>query len=552
MGSAIIEAPEVFGEPPSRARAAEKLPKEHRADWLGVLGLAVAIALYMGVCFHLLQREVSATGTFTYPLDDTYITMALAKNLALHGIWGLGRSGFQSASSCPAFLLLLAAAFRIFGPSEWMPLVLSLAFGLGAVLMAHRLLAKEPFLTQWIVLLAIVLFVPLPVMGVLGMEHTLHLVLVLAFLHLFSRRYSTGKNPDWTILLTACAMTSVRYEGLFVVFPACVLLAFRKELRSAIALGAAAAFPVIVCGVIATWHGAYWLPASIALKGVSGKAATHSPIELARHFGTMVSRAPYMGWLLLAMLLLLGVPKVWRDARIRASLVIVSGATVLHLALADVGWVYRYEAYLVGAAITAMALAISRLNLRRPADRWLAAACLPVIVIGGSLLYKRTVEAIATVPLRSLAIYCQQIQMARFLAQFERGKVVAANDIGAISYFADVDCVDLIGIANNDVFRLRRRGAYTTQALAGLTKSDDIQIAVVYDSWFSNHPIVPMGGPPLPSSWIRVQRWATPNGIFLGDGIVSFYATTPSGAANLQAALTQFDQTLPRAIKILN
>lgn len=552
MGSATIESPSVSLAALSQEPTTTNPPKRHSADWLGVVGLVIAVALYMGICFHLLNRELSATGTFTFPLDDTYITMALAKNVALHGVWGLGHFGFQSASSCPGFLLLLAGAFRIFGPSEWMPLVFSLSFGIGVILVASRFLAKMPILTQWIALLAIVLFVPLPVLGVLGMEHTLHLLFVLAFLHLFSKRYASDQNPDWTILLLACAMTSVRYESLFIVFPACALLSIRKELRSGISLGASAAAPVIACGVIAAWHGAYWLPASIALKGVSGKAAAHSPMELARHFGTMVGRAPYMGWLLLAMLLLLAVPDVWRDQRCRANLIVVSSATMFHLTLADVGWVYRYEAYLIGAAIAVTAHAVSRVHLRRPADRWLAAACLPVVAMSGWLLYKRTVEAIATIPLRSLAIYCQQIQMARFLSQFESGKVVAANDIGAISYFADIDCVDLIGIANNDVFQLRRRGAYTTQSLVNLAESKHVQLAVVYDSWFSNHPIVPMGGPPLPSSWIRVQRWGTPNGIFLGDGIVSFYATSAAEAASLRDALAQFDETLPHAIKVLD
>ena len=41
-------------------------------------------------------------GTFMYPLDDTFIHMALAKNLAFYGNWGMNRYAFASASSSPS------------------------------------------------------------------------------------------------------------------------------------------------------------------------------------------------------------------------------------------------------------------------------------------------------------------------------------------------------------------------------------------------------------------------------------------------------------------
>ncbi len=103
---------------------------------ISVLILCVAGTLYLALSIHLLRAGIVATGQLTYPLDDTYITMAMARNLAFHGVWGITRSAFAPSSSCPGFLLILAAVYRLTGPTVWAPLILSLAFGLLAIFAA--------------------------------------------------------------------------------------------------------------------------------------------------------------------------------------------------------------------------------------------------------------------------------------------------------------------------------------------------------------------------------------------------------------------------------
>jgi hypothetical protein len=303
--------------------------------------------------------------------------------------------------------------------------------------------------------------------------------------------------------------------------------------------------------MISFFEGCYWLPHPISLKGLSGKAVSRSPIELLRHWTTVLGRAPYLGALLAILVILLTIPRVRADRQRRALLSVATIAIPLHLALADVGWVYRYEAYLLAVGIAAIACAVSAIDLRAVAQRWAVAGCVMAAAAGAFLLYQRTAEADATIPMRSLAIYCQQVQMARFLERFERGVTVAANDVGAINYFANIDCVDLVGLGDKEIFWLKRRGVYTTDAMAELGARRGVKIAIVYDSWFSRIQLPTTSGPPLPSSWIRVQRWATPNGIFLGDGIVSFYALNPRDADALRGALAQFDTSLPGVDHVL-
>ena len=60
-----------------------------------------------------------------YPIDDSFIHMAVAKNLALHGNWGINASEWVSASSSPLFTVSLSILDKIFSVQVGLPLVLS-------------------------------------------------------------------------------------------------------------------------------------------------------------------------------------------------------------------------------------------------------------------------------------------------------------------------------------------------------------------------------------------------------------------------------------------
>jgi hypothetical protein len=138
--------------------------------------------------------------------------------------------------------------------------------------------------------------------------------------------------------------------------------------------------------------------------------------------------------------------------------------------------------------------------------------------------------------------------MAEFLKAYYPNARIAANDIGAIDFVNDLHTFDLVGLGSADVFMAKRKGRYSTELLEEFASKRDIQIAVVYDSWFSNGSLTPFRGPPLPKSWTRVRRWTIPDKIFLGDGTVSFYALKPELAEPLQTNLIKFERTMPRAV----
>jgi hypothetical protein len=94
-----------------------------RSSRLFIRPFLIAAAIYCAITLTLLIASYrQAEGHFIYALDDTYIGMMIAKNLAMHGVWGVSPYEFSSSTSTPLFVLLLSVVYRVFGVSEVAPL----------------------------------------------------------------------------------------------------------------------------------------------------------------------------------------------------------------------------------------------------------------------------------------------------------------------------------------------------------------------------------------------------------------------------------------------
>ncbi len=509
----------------------------------------IAAALYAVMTGGVLALSYRlADGHFVYALDDTYINMAMARQLALLHVWGVTPFAFSGSTSSPLFVALLAAIYRLTGPVVWLPLALSWGFGLASVLVADRMMRPFPgALRRTVALVAFVLFVPLFVIGVLGMEHTLHVLLTLLFLERFDRADDGWRHWSGLALLTA-GMAGVRYEGALLAGVAAGALLLERRFRRAGVIAGSAAVPVLLYAWCARAQGGYWLPNSVAIKGLRAHSAGAGAWVLNRVgiLGEHASRGVHL-CLLVAMLLV----SAWllrRSASRLARLMAVVGiAGLLHLAIADVGWVFRYEDYLVGAALVLLACAWPRLAAVRGVAGGLLFG-LAALTFG--MLGMRATLALQHMARYSQAIYLQPFQVGRFLATEYPGGSVALNDIGAASFDADLHLTDLVGLASGDVFALKRRQGYTTEAIDLLTKRNGVRVAVVHDPWFSRSPITFMGGPPLPSGWIRVRHWTVAEKEQLGGRTISFYATSPEEVPELQQKLADFEPMLPAGVTV--
>ena len=148
---------------------------------LAVCALIIPVVL---IEMHVMQFT---NGVLIYPLDDTYIHMSIAKNLALYNNWGISPNQFQSASSSILYTIILSGLFKIFSVNTLIPFIVNLIAGVVLIFVIQHKLQKENtgFTSQFIILLLVIFFTPLPTLIISGMEHTLQCLFTFLFIFNF-------------------------------------------------------------------------------------------------------------------------------------------------------------------------------------------------------------------------------------------------------------------------------------------------------------------------------------------------------------------------------
>jgi len=497
-----------------------------------------------GVAFLLFRAALVHTGGhLVYALDDAYIHMAVARSLARHGVWGVTPYEFTSSTSSLAWPLLLAVTDLVAGVREATPLVLNLLFAGASVLLADRLLRGAPPVLRAVALIALVFFTPLPTLVLSGMEHTLQIAAVFWLLDRVRATEEDAAETTRTLVLLGAASAlaaSARYESLFLIAPAAVLLWIDRRRRAAVTAVVAAVIPLAAYAAVSVAHGWPPLPNSLLLKRATfeGSGAAAILDRLGGHALHALAGAPHLLVLLVAVLVLSALRPAPAAMR-RWDAIFVVG-TVLHLQLAALGWLFRYEAYLVAIGVVLVARHLAEPSSDAAAFGTAARAALTVaVLVAAAPLVTRAAQAADQTPRAVKNIYEQQYQMGLFLHGLPAGSTVMANDIGAIAYLADVRLIDLYGLATRETARARREGRVDRALLARLAAPVPPAAVVIYRSWFADA---------IPPDWIQVGTWKVPEEVVVADRTVSFYATRPAEAALLARALATFAARLPASV----
>ncbi len=474
-------------------------------------------------------------GVFEYPLDDPYIHLAIAEQIASGG-YGVNDGEIAAAASSPIYPLLLTP-FAESAVQRYLPLFWNVVGLVAAALLWGRILWQAGYRGGLGVVLAIAGPVALNMTGLAftGMEHMLHtaasLAIVLGLLIL------TDEDRLTPLLVLGILLAPLlRFEGMALALAAALAVLLLGRVRAGIGLGLLAVLPVMGFCALLWSMGLDPVPSSVRFKMTAGEVVSGGPLEYFRFKLYTAMHQPPGQILLLSILLALGMmflPGI-RTAPRRILLLTVALAGVGHVLLGKFGWFDRYEIYIL-ATMSAGLLAAAPLA---PTVVPRLVAAVPVALAG--VFYLPTV--VAEYPHASRPIHVQQGQMARFAKDF-LNEPVAVNDIGYVAWHNPDYVLDLWGLANADIMRLIEAGENVPGWAGAQAAEHGIKLAMLYaGDWFRDEE---MG-----AGWQRIGVLHTDVHVnYLGSDEVVFWLSADAEPEAYTEKLRAWAEGLPEGAR---
>jgi len=525
--------------------------REALDEWLPLGTALTLLLLSVAVTYHLCLMRTA--GTFVYPLDDSYIHLSIARQLADSGVWGVTSLQFSSASSSVFWPIIIAAIFRIIGVHTLVPLYLTLISAVLLLYLSDRCLLRVGHIrgiSRFFLLVVMFFFVPLLPNSFSGMEHLAHACASLLYCWLVADELTDAtKYGVLRCALAAMLVTGLRYEGMALVGIGSLFFFFDRRWLAAASQLLSGAAPIIIFGLYAVHHGAYFLPNSVLIKsnGLNIGASLYQAYISA-------TEAPTLSLLMVAGLLIYSMLGFARK-RTRATILLAMfmAASSLQLLGGQVGWYFRYEAYLNALGIVSIAIGCSELRTLAwwPKDAarvtwgkvlWVAPV-LPMVLIVFHWAAFKSRQALISVPRVSEERYLEHVQPARFVRTYYPDSVIAVNDIGAMCYMTNARIIDIFGLGSIEPVKFRRKKEYTADKLRAWIATEGAEIAILQVQW-------PEVSSRLPKEWIEVAEWQIPSNLIFKDAKIGVFALQPADVPKLVSSLRQFQATAPDKLKL--
>jgi len=422
--------------------------------------VAAALALALG-WFWLRQRQIaSSSGLSSFPLDDPWIHLQFARNLAEGHGFAYNPGVPVGGSTAPLWTLVLAAAFAAFGSQPVLAKALGALAVLGASVLARQLAWRwtQHRAVALIAGLATATTGPLVWGALSGMEVALAALLVTGAL----AAYAAGRDATAALLLAVSALA--RPEASLLI-PLCWLARPITWRRTAITFGAAAACltPWALFNLTTTGTP---LPATAAAKIEGGLlgflTGTYEPLSTALLGRPWQFTVEWVQWLGLANILLpiaipLGLWALWRKfgrAALPAAVLILHPLGMALLAPFR-GPGFQEGRYSIQLLPLAIVVAIAGLYgvMAGPRIRALAGVLfLAASVAGLGPAASRYGWAVQNID-------AMQVHLGRWVTTHTPPEaLIGLNDVGAIAYVSRREVVDLMGLVTPAIIPYRRAG----------------------------------------------------------------------------------------------
>ena len=424
----------------------------------GFADVLVALAALGPLALFLIQEHRIA-GAAGFPLDDSWIHLQFARNLAEGHGFSYNPGAPVAGSTAPLWTVLLGGGGALVGTSVGLAKALGIAATMAAGILTRRASlawgAGPPL--AFAAGIAVVWTGALAWGALSGMEVSLAAALVAGALVAHARdrtiavavlaSLATLARPEAVLLIPALMLArplTPRRVAIFVVVPVLALAPFIAFCLVTVGTPLPATAAAKVEGGLLGW-----------LAGVSEPARTTfvgRPWEFLREWALWL----FSTHALLPFLIVIAVVVVW--ARGRRALAVPALLLLAHpLAMALLapyrGPAFqegRYSMHLLPVAFVAIAAAAPRVR------GWPAAVALSVYLVlalialsGAAVRYGWAVQN----------INAMQVHLGRWIdRELPRDARLAVNDIGAIAYFSRREIIDLMGLVTPAVLPYRRDG----------------------------------------------------------------------------------------------
>ncbi|WP_128331418.1 hypothetical protein [Apibacter sp. HY039] len=474
--------------------------------------LILSIVLYFFLLCNLYQSILGyVNNNFTYPLDDSYIHLAIAKNIAEHGVWGINSNEFSSASSSPLFTVILSLFLFIFGNNSYIPLILNILFSLSTIYLAwYYFKDKLSYILLSLLLISIIIWTPLPGLTIIAMEHIIHAFLTLFYLLLIWEiliNNNQSKKIIYLYYLISFLLPISRYEGLFIIIGGNLILFFSKKFRISIIGVLCSILSISLFGLYFIYNGGTFFPYSVIIKtSLSNSVVFYKLLPykniLLYYIKDIASRQLLICFIFVLTFSFLVQLKLKKN--ILKIIIILSIGIILHVMYSKFGWLNRYEAFLFPSILCILFYSIQQACIKSKnlsfKHQLLYFSLFILLIYPSCFFTKRSLINHEKIIIGAEEIHNQQYQTALFIQKYYPNKSVAINDIGYPSYLSNnTHIVDIYGLGNTQIALAKKnKSKNINPVIINEIKKNNVKAAFIYKKWFSDD---------LYKDWVEIGYW---------------------------------------------
>lgn len=510
---------------------------------------ATIIFLIVVTLYFYLSILDSNQGNFVYGLDDPYIHLSIAKNYVEYGVWGLNPETSTSSSSSPLWTMLLALIYSITGILDLVPLVLNILFTVGVIFQLFSILLKffDRPITVIIWVNIIIYGAYLPRMVFMGMEHVLHVFLLLIIINKLIGKFQDNENLDFSFWITIALSVATRYESIIFVAILSVFFLVVDDKKYFFYCIFSASLAFLFTSLLSICANGWIIPNSVFLRRTVFQFSFALPLTLLNNFYLTLQSKYQFTLILTALFALVSLLKSQSDSIQKTFIllfVLSAGTSILHSMIGMM--VLRYFFYLNVLLIIALIYGFYLVKRKGYVDFIVSknfVGGIKLVVFGifgvglvwnGMMANRKTVQA-------SVNIFEQQVQTADFLRKYYNFSTVVLNDIGAISRYSDAKIVDIAGLADNQIAKLISDSELNSNNLTKRMRGANVEIIILPEVVLNSLNLNEL-------NWIHVGSWKIINNVVCASETIHFLAPDKANAEKLAEHLREFNPLLPKTV----